>query len=513
MNFFKKTIIGILLLNTILFVINCKPSPPKPVPIPTVTPEILPTPQPAKGIIIEAEDYTGYYDTTKNNIIGNQGKPDQDYGKYRDDDVDIEDCYEGGFNICWSVQGEWLEYTFNKNSNTYVLWMNVALGNKTPSEVKVFINDKLTITTNITSTGDWQWWETQKIGELNLNKGDTVKILFSKSAFNIDYLFFTLDKEKSPPSRTPIPTPENYIKPVSKYGQLHIDGTQIVDENNNSVQLKGVNGHHIRFKWWNKDETIQNLAYELGIEIVRIPHYVEKEYQGCLSDKHTWEVMIERTKAYIEDAIEAGIYIIVDWHVHTNPNRYTEKAVEFFQEIAVHYGNYPNIIWEVCNEPSKVSWEDIKSYAEYVIPLIRNLSPNNIIVVGTPNWSQYVDEVINDPIINYDNIMYALHFYADSHKQSYRDRLIKAIEAGLPIIVTEWGTTNYDVNKQPNYKESELWLELLNLYNISWINWSFIWKKETASWLKPKLIGIGGEWNIETDFTETGKWVYDKIKN
>src|SRR5262245_20799614 len=53
---------------------------------------------------IEAEDFdagpngSAYFDTT----AGNAG------GEYRNTDVDIQSCAEGGYNIGWSRAGEWL---------------------------------------------------------------------------------------------------------------------------------------------------------------------------------------------------------------------------------------------------------------------------------------------------------------------------------------------------------------------------------------------------------------------
>ncbi len=47
-----------------------------------------------------------------------------------------------------------------------------------------------------------------------------------------------------------------------------------------------------------------------------------------------------------------------------------------------------------------------------VIPVIRENDKDAVIIVGTPTWSQDVDQAAASPISGYKNIMYAFHFYA-----------------------------------------------------------------------------------------------------
>lgn len=48
--------------------------------------------------------------------------------------------------------------------------------------------------------------------------------------------------------------------------------------------------------------------------------------------------------------------------------------------------------------------------------------PDNIIIIGSPNWSQDVDIAAADPVEG-TNLMYTLHFYAGSHGQELRDKM------------------------------------------------------------------------------------------
>ncbi len=80
----------------------------------------------------------------------------------------------------------------------------------------------------------------------------------------------------------------------------------------------------------------------------------------------------------------------------------------------------------------------LKPYSEAVIAEIRKHDPDNIIVCGTPRWSQRVDEAALNPIAD-ENVAYTLHFYAGTHGEDVMRAGDTAIEKGLCIFVTEYG--------------------------------------------------------------------------
>ena len=86
------------------------------------------------------------------------------------------------------------------------------------------------------------------------------------------------------------------------------------------------------------------------------------------------------------------------------------------------YGKQNNILYEICNEPNgNVTWaKDIKPYAKKAIKKIRKYDKKNIIIVGTPTWSQDVDVVARSPLKE-KNIVYSLHFYAATHTDFLRN--------------------------------------------------------------------------------------------
>ncbi|HEY6527073.1 MAG TPA: glycoside hydrolase family 5 protein [Cellvibrionaceae bacterium] len=196
------------------------------------------------------------------------------------------------------------------------------------------------------------------------------------------------------------------------------------------------------------------------------------------------QVNKQRVFEVINAAIAEDMYVLVDWHDHA-AEKHTDEAAIFFGEVAKKYGKNPHVIYEIYNEPKEVSWEgDVKPYAQKIIKVIRAYDPDNIIAVGTPRWSQDVDIVAKAPLKGFTNIVYSLHFYAGTHHQALRDKAQKAISAGLPLMVTEWGTVNADGKGEANVEQTRLWMEFLHKHNLSHCNWALSTKNEGASIFK-----------------------------
>lgn len=286
--------------------------------------------------------------------------------------------------------------------------------------------------------------------------------------------------ENTPPKISTIHT-------VSYNGWLHTEGNLIKNEKGEIIQLRGLSSHGI--EWYGDLITYDNLK-ELkenwNINVFRIAMYTDTENSGYV---HNSEENKQRVENIVDMAINLDMYVIVDWHILTDktPLKHEEKALEFFNEISKRYANNPNVIYEICNEPNGISvtWEnDIKPYAEKVIPVIRKNSDKSLIIVGTPGWCLDIDIPANSPL-NIKNVVYACHFYSGSHGKTLQDKIDNCIEKNIPIFVSECGLTNATGNGETFFNEFQEWINFLNERNISWIYWSFSNKDESSAILLP----------------------------
>lgn len=296
--------------------------------------------------------------------------------------------------------------------------------------------------------------------------------------------------------------------PVEIHGQLSVSGTNIVDKNGNNFSLKGVSTHGLAwFPEYVNKESFQTMRDDWGINTIRLAMYSNPN-DGYSNKMH------EIVKNGVNVATELGLYVIIDWHIlnDNNPNMYKSESIAFFKEMATLYKDNTNVLYEICNEPNgNVTWtKDIKPYAEELIAEIRNIDKDAIIIVGTPTWSQDVDIVSKDPINNTTNIMYSLHFYAATHKQYLRDKMITALQAGLPIFVSEFGICDASGNGNIDEKEANLWIDTLNSNNISWICWNLSNKAESSALILPSCQKTSG-W-MESDLSQSGKWLLQALK-
>lgn len=314
------------------------------------------------------------------------------------------------------------------------------------------------------------------------------------------------------------------VKAVDTYGQLQVIGTNLCGKDKKPVQLKGMSLHGINFVGdFISKASIQTLAEDWGCSVIRIPLYTESDCYIKYPDKY-YEALCNG----IDLCIAQGIYVIVDWHILAdgNPMQYLSESLDLFSKISEKYGDSPNVIYEICNEPNSgksdkeanlVTWsKDVKPYAEKVTAAIRANDPDNIIIIGSPNWSQDVDIAAADPVAG-TNLMYTLHFYAGSHGQDLRDKMDTAMKLGAAIFVTEWGDTNDSGGGPLFLSESDVWLDYLDKNMISWCNWSIgssISEKSNALKMNSDILTpeekAAGHWP-DSFLTTSGKYVRSKL--
>jgi endoglucanase len=272
--------------------------------------------------------------------------------------------------------------------------------------------------------------------------------------------------------------------PVQEHGFLQAKNSYIYDQNERVFQLKGVSSHGLQ--WFGDDityESMRMLRDVWGINVIRAAMYTDQD--GYIKNPNikfkVWDIVLW--------GIELGIYVVIDWHIlyDGDPLTYMPEAINFFSEASSKFSGYPNVIYEICNEPNgqNITWErNIKPYATEVIREIRKNDRKNLIIVGSSTWSSDIHEPANSPI--YDrNTAYAVHFYAGTTKESFMQKIEYAMSRGITPVVTEWGITDSSGNGEVFYEEAKKWVLFMKIKNIGHISWSYSRANESSAMLMP----------------------------
>ena len=330
--------------------------------------------------------------------------------------------------------------------------------------------------------------------------------------------------------------------PFSIHGKLRLDGPNIVDKNGESFQLKWVCPiMYDVYSWFANKDIIKSLRDNRGCNVIRLALYTEtlsKDWASayCQNDSEKYRLK-EAIKVCVETCKNLWMYVIIDWHIlhEWTPHAHKQEAEEFFWYMSETFKDYDNIIYEICNEPGgykygnnkekykEADWKEIKEYANTIIPIIKKNNKDAIVVVGTPHRSQNIDEIKQeDRITEWNNIMYAFHFYAASHKD-LKQKLLKAIESKVPVFVTEFGICEYTWDWKIDEEEAKEWFKILDDFNISYVAWNLSDYDQTSSLLKPstKFDELkGNSWEnsqykislSEDDLSENWKIILNHIK-
>jgi endoglucanase len=246
--------------------------------------------------------------------------------------------------------------------------------------------------------------------------------------------------------------------------------------------------------------TVSGLKKQFNAQIVRV---AMTAWSGW-SDGYTTNPSkyLGHVVPVVEAAIKEGMYVIIDWHCEGDNSGYVEQAKTFFRDMAQRYGGYPNIIYEIWNEPTKQSWDQvIRPYCIKVIQEIRKWDSKNLILCGTETWSQKVEDATKNPIPD-NNVAYVLHFYSNLHGPWLYQNKAKL---GVPVFVSEWGTPGEHTNTKG-------FLDWLETNKVPHVSWALNNKAEPLSYLEPGCTDVHGPWD-EKELTRTGEIFLNIIQN
>ena len=300
---------------------------------------------------------------------------------------------------------------------------------------------------------------------------------------------------------------------VEMYGALSVKEGRLTAQNGETVQLKGISSHGL--SWYPEYvnyETMKFMRDQWGIQLFRLAMYTAEEDGYCVGSQENKNKLKQVVKDGVQAATQLGLYVIIDWHIlsDSNPLQYQAEAMDFFDEMAQLYKDHTNVLYEICNEPNvDAEWKDIREYAQNVIPVIRKHDQKAVILVGTPTWSQDVDAAQADPVQGDENLMYVLHFYADTHRDELRNKLQIAVMQGLPVFVSEFGICDASGNGAINEEQGDIWLNLLDENKISYAIWNLSNRDESSALIRPdcqKLTDF-----TEADLSDEAHWYLKKL--
>lgn len=134
---------------------------------------------------------------------------------------------------------------------------------------------------------------------------------------------------------------------------LHVEGTALLNANGDTVVLNGPSlGWHSNWGRFYNEGTVKALKEKWGANITRAAIGAHKS-GDCVN---TYDVdsanAVNLAMKVIDAAIANDMYVICDWHSHENT---LEDAKKFFTVITEKYGDTPNVLYEIWNEPLDLS--------------------------------------------------------------------------------------------------------------------------------------------------------------
>jgi len=226
----------------------------------------------------------------------------------------------------------------------------------------------------------------------------------------------------------------------------------------------------------------------------------------------------------INAALDAGMYVILDWHTIGWPDGYYEKidkdwtddpkdlydsnfelAKSFWDEASARFGGDGRIIFELWNEPVlslgeedtdsvRPQWKREKPYMAKLLGVVRSHTGNVVLATGN-EWAYDLQAIRNDLLAG-ENVAYAWHIYAgsDDNDEAAWARNLDDLQTVAPVMVTEWGFQEHTKEhfrgtaKSFGAKFVRDFLEGRHLHSVAWCwhpDWTPVmlqpdWKTPTA---------------------------------
>ena len=280
---------------------------------------------------------------------------------------------------------------------------------------------------------------------------------------------------------------------------LHTDGRWLKDEANNLVTLRGMSFCGFNNEWGekvlpdfpNKIAKVTNGTNGWYPNILRLPI---KNYH---LETFTLEQIYQTLQAGVDECVKQKVYCVIDWHaVDGEENtdwrspKMQQSTKDFWRYMAPRFGHYPNVIFELYNEPgfpklvTAENWQNWRNTAQEWVDLIREDAPRNIILISSPLWSQITQFAPEYPFKGY-NLAYVNHTYKGMEESWPREigleydweQVFGKAADKVPLFLTEFGwqaDSEWEFGKGTTENFGLPMKRFLNKRpNINWIVWTY----------------------------------------
>ena len=156
---------------------------------------------------------------------------------------------------------------------------------------------------------------------------------------------------------------------------------------------------------------------KIGVDVIRLPVWMHRMVSSA--PDYTLDKQLFN---YLDQAVvwaeKHKLCLILDNHsfhpIEPTDPKIGSILIPVWTQIARHYKDRSKyILYEILNEPHHIDTKIWAPIQDKVVKAIRAIDQVHAIIVGGVNYNS-IDELINLPVINSNNIIYTFHFY-DPH--------------------------------------------------------------------------------------------------
>jgi endoglucanase len=236
---------------------------------------------------------------------------------------------------------------------------------------------------------------------------------------------------------------------------LHVEGNEIKNEQGDTVVLRGISTVDLGTTDGYPGEAIgmiDRLTDKIDPQgdspgwytsVIRLAIYpadspdTKSPFTYSPSNHLFYDLLL---RPVVDRCRQRGVYAIIDWHYIGDTNAHQDTTNQFWADMAARFASDSHVLFELFNEPVNRTggWTSVRADMQAWYDTVRASAPDNLVLVGTPEWCQKVGDTADTPITG-TNVAYVSHVYPMHFGWSYVLDGIRKAKAASPVFMTEWG--------------------------------------------------------------------------